>query len=126
MKNAPAVTDQFAGERPTSHYQSGQTSHNPVSGQLPVCRPYVQNLSLSLPTAPFLANFRGADHTLETDSFIQRVTFHLRTLAISRMTIHGRIVDLKNGKKCFDQSRCCRGQSSTVYERADTDGHPDS
>ena len=32
------------------------------------------------------------------------------------MTIHGQIVDLKNGKKCFDQLRHCRGQSFTGCE----------
>jgi len=83
--------------------------------------------TLADPEPRFLANFRIADHPLETHSFIQRVTFDLPTLAISRMTtIHGRIVYLKIGKKCFDQLPRCRGQSSTVCERADTDGHPDS
>ncbi len=74
------------------------------------------SLAISSPRTPFLANFRIAVHPLEIDSFIQHATFHLPTLAISRMTIHGQIVDLKNGKKCFDQLRHCRGQSFTGCE----------
>src|SRR5258705_5672671 len=36
--NAPAVTDQFAGERPTSHYRSGSIADRIDSG-LPTTRP---------------------------------------------------------------------------------------